>query len=261
MVTLTWEEYQNALLMAEAKSTQARGGRNMGDTKEREEREYVHCKSKAQRVAKEVCEVNILKGKCTRNEESQECETVEEKKSTTGKEITCPECGIPNPIGRVTCEICHKQLREATERKGGSKMDEMAKELYGMNKKLKTAMAGDDQKLAAKVRGQIKAAVAKSGGIFKIGESGLATQAKSTVPKAPKAPKVPKKMRKCPCCDGDTANYFAMGHDGRVHGILIKIGLGKLKLNEAPKGVQAMYPIWNKDKIQSMKSIAQKLEK
>lgn len=199
------------------------------------------------------------------NEEKAEGTVVSQSTKTTsrlaeGKSIICPECGIPNPVSRMTCEICHARLRPKPP-KEEMKMDEMARELYGMNKKLKQAMTAGDQKLCAKIRAQIKAAAAKSEGIFKVGESGLATQAKSTASKTPKAPKAPKKVRNCPCCGKQVNGFFAMGHDGRVHGMLIKIGLGKIKINEAPKGVQAMFPIWNKDHSLSMKEVAGRLEK
>lgn len=180
--------------------------------------------------------------------------------SPTGNTITCPSCGIPNPTSRATCEICHERLRTQTTTKKGGVMDEMARELYAMNKKLKQAMTAGDKKAIAKITGQIKAAVAKSGGVFKVAESGLATQAKSTSPK-PQREKKPKVTRKCPCCGKDVGGFFAMGHDGRVHGMLLKIKLEKMKLSEAPKGVQAMYEIFKKNSTLSMKEIAQRLEK
>ena len=177
-----------------------------------------------------------------------------------GNTITCPSCGLPNPTIRVTCEICHARLRTMTKpKKGGKVMDETAKELYGMNKKLKQAMTANDEKLAQKVRGQIKAAVGKSGGVFKVGENGLATQAKSTTPRVKKERK-PKVVRKCPCCGKEVGGFFAMGHDGRVHGMLIKLDLKQIKESEVTKAVLAMYQIWKRDKSQSMKTVAGKLK-
>lgn len=176
-----------------------------------------------------------------------------------GNVVECPSCGLPNPTIRVTCEICHAKLRTMTKpKKGGKVMDEMAKELYGMNKKLKQAVTAGDDKLAKKVMGQIKVAVAKSGGVFKVGEGGLATQAKSATPKVKKERK-PKVIRKCPCCGKEVGGYFAMGHDGRVHGMLIKLDLKKIKESEVTKSVLAMYNIWKRDKGQSMKTVAGKV--
>ena len=223
------------------------------DGKEGEEREYVHCEDGQKRVAKVVCQANIAKGKCVQS--STGCMTVDVE-----KQVVCPSCGLPNPKARATCEICHTRFKPKPK-KEVKIMDEMAKELYGMNKKLKQAMTAGDAKTIAKVKSQIKVAVAKSGGVFKVAESGLATQAKSTITPKPKKEKAPKVLRKCPCCGKDVGGFFAMGHDGRVHGMLLKLSLGKVKESEVPKAVVAMYQVWKRDKSQSMKSVAEKMGK
>lgn len=176
-----------------------------------------------------------------------------------GRGRECPECGSTNSPTRMTCEVCHGRMWSTRKE---TSMDELARELYTMNKKLRQAMTAGDEKMIKKVRKQIEVAVKKSGGRFKVGEHGLATQASTEAVATKKSP-VEKKttvMHKCPCCGEEVKGYFKMGHDGRVHGILIKLDLGKIKPEETTKEVNRMYEIWKKNKDLTMKQLAMKIQ-
>jgi hypothetical protein len=190
-----------------------------------------------------------------------------EAKAGDEKTRPCPECGIPNPINRITCEICGARVDAYKQptKKGGGTMDEIKKELFESNKRLRNARAAGDTKLESNMIRRIKSEVKKSKGMFEVGPDGLAIQVKSTKADKPKAPPRVKKEKPthiCPDC-GEVTNggsYFKMGHDGRTHGILIKLSLDKIKKNEVKSGVIKLYDVWIKSgKKLSMKECAQKV--
>ena len=196
---------------------------------------------------------NVAKG-----QERKEIKMTE--KATTpevaGKTKACPECETLNPVSRMTCEVCgSKFYSKANVEKV------MQQKLWESNKRLKNAIAAEDKKLAAKIGGLIKKDVAQSKGKFSTDKDGYAVQVKTTVAKEKKEKKEAQPTHTCPCCDQKTnpGSYFLAGHDGRSHGILLKIKLGKEKLEKQAKGIQKLYGAWNGSggKL-SMKEAAQK---
>jgi len=178
----------------------------------------------------------------------------EGSEKATGKTIACPECGVPNAVSRMTCEVCHAKLRVV-----GKQQDELRKKLFESNKRLKAALQTGDKALANKLKAAIAKDIGQSKGAYKVGPDGMAVEAKP-VKKASPVKKEPKVLHNCPCCGQQVGGFFAMGHDGRVHGMLLKIGLGKLKKTEVPAAVQKMYEIWSKNKSLSMKEVAKQLK-
>lgn len=194
-------------------------------------------------------------------------ETGSKEAKAEGKIRPCPECGIPNPFNRITCEICGERIdayKQATK-KGGGTMEEIKKDLFESNKRLKAARATGDTKLESNMVRRIKTVVAKSKGTFEVGPEGQAVQAKSTKADKPKATPRPKKVKAthiCPCCGEETGggSYYRMGHDGRTHGILLKLELGKVKKTEVKVAVLRIHDVWKKsDKKLSMKECAMKV--
>ena len=128
-----------------------------------------------------------------------------------------------------------------------------------MNADLKTAQAEGDAKLAASIGKRIKAEVKKTGGVFETDKDGFAKQVKATVTKE-KTPKKERVVRNCPCCGGETNSYFIQGHDGRVHGLFLKVRAGKMKTSELPTlETRKMYQIWLKEKL-TMRECAMKVQ-
>jgi hypothetical protein len=163
-----------------------------------------------------------------------------ETAGTAGKMKPCPECETLNPVSRMTCEVCGSKFY-SKENVGKA----MQQKLWESNKRLKNAIAAEDKKLAAKLASQIKKDVAQSGGKFSTDKDGYAVQVKTTVKKEKKEKKA-KPTHLCPCCNQKTnpGSFFLPGHDGRSHGILIKIKLGKEKLEKQVKGIQKLYEVW-----------------
>lgn len=60
------------------------------------------------------------------------------------------------------------------------------------------------------------------------------------LPKLPRAPRKPKPVRPCECgCGGSTKSRFVPGHDGRLHGWVLRVERGVIKLADIqPEGVQ-----------------------
>lgn len=60
------------------------------------------------------------------------------------------------------------------------------------------------------------------------------------LPKLPRAPRKPKPVRPCECgCGGSTKSRFVPGHDGRLHGWVLRVERGVVKLADIqPEGVQ-----------------------
>ena len=175
-----------------------------------------------------------------------------EAKADGTKTRPCPECGIPNPINRIMCEVCGFRMDayKQPEKRGGN-MEELKKDLFESNKRLKAARAAEDPKLESNLLRKIKRFVAKSKGTFEVGPDGMAKQVKSTKADKPKAAPKPKKEKPthiCPDC-GETTNggsYYKMGHDGRVHGILLKLELKKIKTSEVKPAVLKIYEVWKR---------------
>jgi hypothetical protein len=178
----------------------------------------------------------------------------------------CPECGIPNPVNRITCDVCGNRMDAYKQpKRGGGNMEELRKDLFESNKRLKTARTVGDTKLESNLLRKIKGFVAKSKGTFGVGKDGMAVQVKSTKEAKPKAPPKPKKeavKRNCPCCGEATKNgsYFLMGHDGRTHSIILKLERAEIKPSQVKAVVIKMWEAWKKGgKKLSMKECAQKV--
>jgi hypothetical protein len=181
------------------------------------------------------------------------------------KGITCPECKYANPVKRMTCEICGTKLR--TSQKEGEKMEkekvaEMKKQLFEANKRLKDARKLQDPKAVKVCQMAVAKMVKGCSDVFGINEEGYAIQkkadgvAKAAKPKKLKTPKI------CPCCNGETSGgFFIMGHDGRVHGQMLKVKNGKMKVGELAPMVQKMYAIWSKNTDLGMRAVAEQLSK
>ena len=74
-----------------------------------------------------------------------------EAKADGTKTRPCPECGIPNSINRITCEVCGLRMDayKQSEKRGGN-MEKLKKDLFESNKRLKAARAVEDPKLESK---------------------------------------------------------------------------------------------------------------
>lgn len=67
-----------------------------------------------------------------------------------------------------------------------------------------------------------------------------------------------KPIHACPCCGASTKSTFAMGHDGRVHGLLLKVAKGKLDPAQLPNDrIRAMVPLFLADQTIPMKKLAE----
>jgi hypothetical protein len=172
----------------------------------------------------------------------------------TGKK-KCQECGLINSVSRVTCQTCGTRLY-------GTDKEDIGKTMHEHNKRLKNAVKTEDKKMEEKVKKMIERDVKKSDGAFKVAEDGTAEQIKSLKPeKTAKTPKKEKPARFCPCCGEPTNNgsYFKMGHDGRTHGLILKLDLGKIKTTEVKDKVLEMFEVWKKNKKASMREVAEKI--
>lgn len=71
----------------------------------------------------------------------------------------------------------------------------------------------------------------------------------------------PMTLNSCPCCGGECKGQFIAGHDGRVHGQLLKWSKGKMKKEEMTKRVQKMAQKWEESGYKmSMKELAMEVK-